>query len=720
MDITFPGGLYGNDIELQNGKYYTYSARVYPNSEIIMGSAYPLYPATNGGSYDSSNCEIVEVSHSKIPAGTWTDIYIVFKIKGANVKFQPWLYHGTASGVRTSFADVQLEEGKIRTPWSQHPQEIYDGVTTIDKNGVKVSQSNYNGYTQMKADGFYVNNGSENVISVTKDGATFKGKVTIQSGSTVPTSTLSGTISNSQLNSTITSDISTAKTNASTALSTANSVNTTVNNGKTNWNNAYNRVNEWAYGAVTGSTTIDGGLIQSNTIVADKIKTGSITATQIAARTITASEIASGTITATQIKSGTITATQLASNAITADKIASNAITGKTISGGTITGTSISGGTISGISISGGTISGSNISGATFTSSGTDSNSYQYQTMSLDSGALRMTGSQVGGTNDGQEINKTYLTSMGLVVKDSSYSGFGGNANALYTNTGIYWNPKGTGGEEYPNWHQTIGFYDDYILLDNDVTSAGKYLGAGLFTTYTNLYVGCEGEVRATDMNGRNDGNTVYKPIRASKFMRADGKHAYINNTGGGTLTSADSALVANGMRTNATDFYLGVDGQLRVTDKNGYNNGNGLKYKPITASAHNNSSDLIFKKNIKKLDDSKNIKMLSESEESFAIKTLKDVTVYEYDLVDGEENQIGLIAQECPQVLRGSDAMYDLDIETANSITDEERKELINEDVVGASINLYSMATMLWKVCQEQQTMIEKLEKRIEELENK
>ena len=221
-------------------------------------------------------------------------------------------------------------------------------------------------------------------------------------------------------------------------------------------------------------------------------------------------------------------------------------------------------------------------------------------------------------------------------------------------------------------------------------------------------------------MNGRNDGNTVYKPIRASKFMRADGKHAYINNTGGGTLTSADSALVANGMRTNATDFYLGVDGQLRVTDKNGYNNGNGLKYKPITASAHNNSSDLIFKKNIKKLDDSKNIKMLSESEESFAIKTLKDVTVYEYDLVDGEENQIGLIAQECPQVLRGSDAMYDLDIETANSITDEERKELINEDVVGASINLYSMATMLWKVCQEQQTMIEKLEKRIEELENK
>lgn len=369
-----------------------------------------------------------------------------------------------------------------------------------------------------------------------------------------------------------------------------------------------------------------------------------------------------------------------------------------------------------------GTITGSNISGTTFTSSGTDSNSYQYQTMSLDSGALRMTGSQVGGTNDGQETNKTYLTSMGLVVKDSSYGGFGGNANVLYTNTGIYWNSKERDGEEYPAWRQTIGFYDNYVLLDKDVTSSGKYLGAGLFTTYTNLYVGCEGEVRATDMNGRNDGNTVYKPIRASKFMRADGKHAYINNTGGGTLTSADSALVANGMRTDATDFFLGVadSGQLRITNKNGYNNGNGLTYKPITASAHNNSSDLIFKKNIKKLDDSQLVKSVSDSNDSYAIQTLKQVGVYQYDLVDGEKDQLGLIAQECPSILRGTDDMYDLDIDTANSITDEERQELKEKDKNGASINLYAMSSMLWKVCQEQQEMIEKLEKRINELENK
>ena len=270
---------------------------------------------------------------------------------------------------------ILVEEGELCGVWSPHPSEIYEGITTIDKNGIKISQSNYSGYTQMSASGFYVNNGSENVISVTKDGSYFKGKVVITSGSTVPTSVLSGTISSAQLDSGITSDISTAKSNASTAVSTANtastnasnavstantastnasnavktantastnastavstantakstadSVKSTVDSGKTNWNNAYNRVNEWAYGAVTGSTTIDGGYIQTNTIVSDKIAAGAIIAAKIAAGAVTADKISAG--------------------AITADKLAANAITSKTITGSTITGGTISGATI--------------------------------------------------------------------------------------------------------------------------------------------------------------------------------------------------------------------------------------------------------------------------------------------------------------------------------------------------------------------------------------
>ena len=158
-----------------------------------------------------------------------------------------------------------LTEGEMEVPWSPHPSEIYDGITKIDKNGLQVSQSNYNGYTQMKADGFYVNNGSENVISITKDGSYFKGKVVITSGSTVPTSVLSGTISSAQLDSGITSDISTAKSNASTAVSTANTASTNASNAVKTANTASTNASTAVSTANTASTNASNAVSTANT-----------------------------------------------------------------------------------------------------------------------------------------------------------------------------------------------------------------------------------------------------------------------------------------------------------------------------------------------------------------------------------------------------------------------------------------------------------------------
>lgn len=82
-------------------------------------------------------------------------------------------------------------------------------------------------------------------------------------------------------------------------------------------------VGSWRY---SGTTTINGGAIQTDTI----------TAIQIAANTITANEIASNTITANQIASNTITATQISANAITASEISSDAVTAVKIKAGEI------------------------------------------------------------------------------------------------------------------------------------------------------------------------------------------------------------------------------------------------------------------------------------------------------------------------------------------------------------------------------------------------
>ena len=62
---------------------------------------------------------------------------------------------------RVHWNALLLVEGELELPWSPHPSEVYDGVTTIDKDGITVKQSNISTYTEMDANSFRVsdNNG---------------------------------------------------------------------------------------------------------------------------------------------------------------------------------------------------------------------------------------------------------------------------------------------------------------------------------------------------------------------------------------------------------------------------------------------------------------------------------------------------------------------------------------------------------------------------------
>ena len=52
------------------------------------------------------------------------------------------------------------------------------GITRINKDGVKVTQSNYGGWTHMNAKGFYVNDGTKDVLKCTVDGLVYTGTIT--------------------------------------------------------------------------------------------------------------------------------------------------------------------------------------------------------------------------------------------------------------------------------------------------------------------------------------------------------------------------------------------------------------------------------------------------------------------------------------------------------------------------------------------------------------
>lgn len=174
------------------------------------------------------------------------------------------------------YSAVMIEKGKLAHDFSPNPNEVSDGVTNIDKNGVKVTHSDINGYARMGADGFFLNKGDEDVFRVNSNGAYFKGVVNISGGS-VPDSVLSDVIKNGASAGTSAKDTLDSKEGSwDSAKTTADEVNKTVNDNKTNWNNAYNRVLQWAYGAIGGSTTINGGLIQTNTILAKHLAADSL------------------------------------------------------------------------------------------------------------------------------------------------------------------------------------------------------------------------------------------------------------------------------------------------------------------------------------------------------------------------------------------------------------------------------------------------------------
>ena len=169
------------------------------------------------------------------------------------------------------------------------------GITQINKDGIKVYHNSIdsNSYTHMAPAGFYIKNKGTDIFKVDTNGLYFKGKAEITSGS-MPSSLLTGTIDNARLNSSIvnganngTSAKSTLDSKASGWDSTKstvdsnaskwNNTSTKVSGASAAWDNAYNRVVEWAYGSVGGSTTIDGGLIQTGTITAKHIYLGDLT-----------------------------------------------------------------------------------------------------------------------------------------------------------------------------------------------------------------------------------------------------------------------------------------------------------------------------------------------------------------------------------------------------------------------------------------------------------
>ena len=104
--------------------------------------------------------------------GGWVTVSGTFTASSTSHAF---VVYSNASNATAHIDNVIVHEGEIPLPYSPHPNEVYDGITTIDRDGIKVTASNIDGYTHMTSGGFYLNKSGTDVFKVDSGGLSMRG-----------------------------------------------------------------------------------------------------------------------------------------------------------------------------------------------------------------------------------------------------------------------------------------------------------------------------------------------------------------------------------------------------------------------------------------------------------------------------------------------------------------------------------------------------------------
>ena len=166
-------------IKVQPNKTYTISGKYYVGVNCKGIDVYWLESDTidsEGFATDVSyNTDRILVTDSNYSNGVWKSFsktittsssaksaYIRLDNNGSKTTSESYAY----------FSDLTVVEGELPLEWSPHPSEVYDGITTIDRDGVTVTSSNVNSKTSMSANGFRITKTSNNqdVFKVNNNG----------------------------------------------------------------------------------------------------------------------------------------------------------------------------------------------------------------------------------------------------------------------------------------------------------------------------------------------------------------------------------------------------------------------------------------------------------------------------------------------------------------------------------------------------------------------
>ena len=157
--------------QVQSGKTYSLSCRLMAETNTKGTDVYFIGSANDDGAY-------TEVHHlyNGSGNGNWVNVKATFTL-GSNINYgfiridnNGRKDTSTTNNTVVFFSEVQMVKGSEYYPqWSPNPNEVYDGIIQMDKDGIKVSTSN-GGWTDFTSVGMNVYNKSSQLSLGTRNG----------------------------------------------------------------------------------------------------------------------------------------------------------------------------------------------------------------------------------------------------------------------------------------------------------------------------------------------------------------------------------------------------------------------------------------------------------------------------------------------------------------------------------------------------------------------
>ena len=170
---------YSSRFKLKPSTTYTLTGWFHNYTKCPSFDVYVLSSTSVDGSNTGlSNTHTHHLIKAQNTNGSWKKYTVSFTTpsgcKSGIVRIDNNGYNANGSNSnRIHWSALILTEGALEVPWSPHPDEVYDGLTFIDKEGITVTASNVRSKTKMSADGFQLIRTTDNkkMFYVNQDGS---------------------------------------------------------------------------------------------------------------------------------------------------------------------------------------------------------------------------------------------------------------------------------------------------------------------------------------------------------------------------------------------------------------------------------------------------------------------------------------------------------------------------------------------------------------------